>query len=96
MLANNATILSVITLFGIHYHLSFFETKKFKRINWSLFLALILTMIGLGYFGKLDEVSGFVWGYYASSVGALVSFLICAALTILSGTLFPRRKCYLA
>src|SRR5215831_14809665 len=73
MLANNATILSITTLFGIHYHLNFFETKKFKRINWSIFVGLILTMIGLGYFGKLDEVSRFVWRYYASGVGALIS-----------------------
>jgi hypothetical protein len=57
---------------------------------------MTLTRQRLDYFGKLDEVTRFIWRYYASSVGALVSFLVCVGLTILSGALFLRRKCYLA
>jgi hypothetical protein len=96
MLANNATILSVTTIFGIHYHLGFFGTTRYRRLNWGLLLALILTMAGLGYFGRLDDVARFLWRHYASGPGALITILVWIALSVLSGVVFLRRRSYLA
>ena len=95
MTANNATIVSVITLLSIHYHLSFFETKKYKRLNWAFVLTFILFVIELGYFGKLGAVAKTVWRYYASGRGAFISFLICGWLLLLGGAVFERRRSYL-
>jgi len=95
MLANSATILSLVTVFGIHYHLGFFE-PKYKRVNWLILLAFILTVASLGYLRKLDEVARVVWVHYASGHGALISLLLCTALSVASARIFLRRKSYLA
>jgi hypothetical protein len=96
MIANSASILSVITIVGIHYHLGFFGTDKYKRLNWLLLLIFLLTMAGIGYAGKIDGVVRFMWPHYASRHGALASVLLCLALSVLSANLFVRRKSYLA
>src|SRR5262249_40925290 len=41
VISSNALILTVITIFGIHYHAHFFETTKYTWLNWLLFLLFV-------------------------------------------------------
>jgi hypothetical protein len=95
MIANNGLILSVTMLIGIHYHLYFFDTKKYTRINYGIVLALVLTAIGLYYAGWLNDVTRFLGSYYGSAPGALAATLLWIGLSFLSAVIFFRRRCYL-
>jgi hypothetical protein len=96
MLANNPIILSVATIVGIHYHLGFFGTPKYKRVNWCLLVLLVSIMVELQYFGMGRMVARFLWRQYTSAPGFVASVLLWMGVSLLSARLFARRKSYLA
>jgi len=95
MLSQNGLVLSVITIFIIHTHLSFFGAKKYTRLNYVILLALILAAAGVAYFGDGKAVARFLWRHYMSVSGALASTLLWLGLSYLSLIIFVRRKSYL-
>jgi hypothetical protein len=96
MVANNALILTVITLFGIHNHAGFFETKKYQRANWLGLLGFIAGVAALLYFGKMGVIARSLWQYYTSAPGAFALVLLWIAVSALSSEVYVRRRSYLA
>ena len=96
MVSDSAMILTVITIFGIHFHAHFFETKKYQRMNWLLLLLSISFVVMLYYFGALPGIARLVWRYYSSRQGAFAIVLLWIGVTALSSEMYLRRRSYLA
>jgi hypothetical protein len=96
VLANNALILTVIMLFGIHYHLAFFETKRYRRLNWLALVTASGAIVANAASGNSLSVAGFLRRHYASAPVAFALVLLWIGVSALSGEVFRRRKSYLA
>lgn len=96
MITNSAVIVSIVTLFGIHYHLSFFATKRYAHFMVLSVLTLIAVGAGLAFLRKLPPVSKQFWQYYSSTEGMLASVFVCLGLTVASCAIFVRRRSFLA
>jgi hypothetical protein len=96
MVSNNALILTVITVFGIHYHAHFFETNKYTRLNWLLLLLLIALLAALIRLGEFAGISRLFSQYYATPSGAFTLILLWIGVTALSTGIYLRRRSYLA
>jgi len=96
IVANNALILIVITMFGVHYHAGFFETKRYTRLNWLLLVTVIAAIIAWSQVGNSRSIIRLMWQYYASAPVAVALVLVWIGATALSCEVFRRRKSYLA
>jgi hypothetical protein len=94
--SNIATIQIITTLFGIHYHAGFFETKKYKRLNWLLLFMFVAMLVALGYVRMLKPIAQVMWQFYVSPPGAFVFALMWIVALALSREVYLRRKSYLA
>jgi hypothetical protein len=94
--SNIATIQIITTLFGIHYHAGFFETKKYKRLNWLLLFVFVAILVELGYLRMLKPIAQAMWQFYVSPPGAFVFVLMWIVALSLSREVYLRRKSYLA
>jgi hypothetical protein len=95
IMANNALILTILTLFGTHYHAGFFETKKYQRLNWLILLLVIIAIVMIYDLTNMNIIQ-LVWTYYASAAGAFVLILVWIGVSVVSGLVYVRRKSYLA
>jgi hypothetical protein len=96
MFSLNSLVLSLINIFIIHTHLGFYGAKKYKYLSYGIWLALVLPVVGLVYFGYITAVARFLWRHFMSASGALSSTLLWLGLSYLSVISFVRRKSYLA
>jgi hypothetical protein len=96
IVANDAVIQIVVTLFGIHYHAGFFERKKYKRLNWLFLLTLVAAVALHSYFRNLRPIARAAWRHYTSAPGAFVLVLVWIAVLALYREVYLRRKSYLA
>lgn len=96
IVANNALILTVITLLGIHYHAGFFDTTRYKRLNWLALLSSIAVIVLYSVTNDMFRIVRVLSRYYATPPVAFALVLVWIAVSALSGEVFRRRKSYLA
>jgi hypothetical protein len=95
MVSHSGLVLSLITCFLIHGHLTRFGRPRLKRLSYLILFGLAACVVALDRFGQLGPMVRWLWRHYPAPSGALASTLLWLALSGLSAMLYVRRRSYL-
>lgn len=91
----NAVLLSLVTIFIIHHDFGFFENPKYKRLNYVLLFLLIIATNVIFNVEYFSAVPMNIVRFFISLPGALFFTFFWIGLSLLSVTVYSRRRIYL-